>query len=152
MKTSRSDRSWDNGFIAGFLSAIILIGAFVYGQHAAYGSQKKNPPAYWVNTALKIGACEQPSGRSGKWNAVNWTNKKNHSFEGGMGMTNVLWDEFKRPGQPDSMADAKPMEQIAAAWRFYNWAEKTYPGYGYTGWGCSEIIGFRGFNPDGTWK
>lgn len=110
------------------------------------------PPQYWIDTALKIGRCEQPSGRPGKWASVNWKNETNYSFLGGMGMTNLLWATFKKRGQPERMSHATPMQQITAAWNFYLWAEKTYPGYGYTGWECSYTIGFRGFNGDGTWK
>jgi hypothetical protein len=67
-------------------------------------------------------------------------------------MTNVLWDIHKRKGQPEDMHQATPIEQVWASWRFYKWADKTYPGYGHTGWVCSSMIGFRGFNSDGSWK
>ena len=110
------------------------------------------PPKHWIKTALKIGKCEQPSGRKGAWAGVNWKNEKNYSFLGGMGMTLQNWGDFKRKGQPERMSDATPMEQVWAAWRLYSWAEKTYPGYGYTAWECSEMIGFRGFTRSHQWR
>lgn len=67
-------------------------------------------------------------------------------------MTLQNWADFKRKGQPERMSDATPMEQVHAAWRLYKWAEETYPGYGYTAWECSEMIGFRGFTRSHQWK
>ena len=115
------------------------------------------PPKHWIRTALRIGACEQPKPyAAGKkrygFAAINWKQSHNYSFKGGLGMTNVLWDTFKRKGQPEDMHQAKPMEQIWASWRFYQWAERTYPGAGYTGWECSHMIGFYGFKENGSWK
>jgi hypothetical protein len=110
------------------------------------------PPKHWIKTALKIAKCEQPSGRKGAWAGIAWKNEKNYSFLGGMGMTLRNWDDFKRKGQPERMSDATPMEQIWAAWRLYKWAEETYPGYGWTAWECSEMIGFRGFNRSNQWE
>lgn len=150
MATSRSDKQWGRGFICGVLFTCVIVVAFLWGQHSAYGAT--TPPKYWVDTALKIGACEQPSGRKGKWAAVAWKNEKNYSFLGGMGMTLANWDDFKRKGQPERMSDATPIEQVIAAWRLYKWAEKTYPGYGWTAWVCSEMIGFRGFTRSHQWK
>jgi hypothetical protein len=150
MRTSRSNQ-WDRGFICGVLFTCVIVGAFIWGQHTAYGAATA-PPQHWVDTALKIGACEQPSGRKGKWAGINWYQSHNHSFKGGLGMTNVLWDIHKRKGQPEDMHQATPIEQVWASWRFYKWADKTYPGYGHTGWVCSSMIGFRGFNSDGSWK
>ncbi len=153
--TSRSerDKAWGRGFLWGFGLALFLVICFVYGQRAtADGAAKKTPPKYWIETALKIGQCEQPSGRAGKWASINWKNETNHSFKGGLGMTNVLWDQFKRKGQPEDAHLATPMEQIWASWRFYLWANSEYPGAGHTGWECSKIIGFRGFTENGEWK
>ena len=131
-------------FLSSIACACVLLG--VAGQAQAA------PPKYWIETALKIGKCEQPSGRPGKWAGINWKNETNYSFKGGLGMTNALWDEFKLKGHPEDAHQATPMQQIVVAWRFYRWAEATYPGAGYTGWECSKMIGFYGFNADGTWK
>lgn len=131
-------------FLSSIACACVLLGFAGQAQAA--------PPKYWIETALKIGKCEQPSGRPGKWAGINWKNETNYSFKGGLGMTNALWDEFKLEGHPDDAHEATPMQQIAVAWRFYRWAEATYPGYGYTGWECSKMIGFYGFNKNGTWK
>lgn len=132
-------------FLSSVACACVLLGFTGQAQAA--------PPKYWIETALKIGKCEQPKpGGWGKWGSINWKNKTNYSFQGGLGMTNLLWDTFKKKGYPEDAHQATPMQQITAAWRFFLWAERTYPGYGYTGWECSEMIGFYGFNPDGTWK
>ena len=117
--------------------------------------KSKTPPAYWIRTALLIGYCEQPSGRGkrGSWSAVNWKNTKNYSFPGGLGMTRALYETFHKPGQPLIMSNATPMEQVAAAWRAYRWyASRFSEGYASTLWECSDIIGFNGFNPDGSWR
>lgn len=131
-------------------TSLFLLGALL--PELAEPRARTIPPQYWIDTALRIGACEQPSGRPGKWAGINWKNERNYSFQGGLGMTNLLWDTFKRHGQPDKMSSATPMEQIIASWRFYQWAERTYPGYGWTGWDCSRIIGFRGFTRSGAWR
>jgi hypothetical protein len=147
------------------IAAIILFLTTIFSPDIAYpregmakrSAKPKNPPAYWVRTALQIGKCEQPkSYPDGKprygYAAIDWHQSRNYSYKGGLGMTNLLWDMFKRKGQPEDMNQANPAEQIRASWRFYNWAEQKYPGAGYTGWECSNIIGFHGFNDDGSWK
>ena len=121
--------------------------------HANYKS--KIPPAYWIRTALLIGYCEQPSGRGkpGQWSAINWKNTKNYSFPGGLGMTRLLYTTFRHRGQPSLMANATPMEQVAVAWRAYRWyANRFGEGYAATMWDCDRIIGFNGFNTDGSWR
>ena len=122
----------------------------------AYANYKsKTPPAYWIRTALLIGYCEQPSGRGkpGQWSAINWKNTKNYSFPGGLGMTRLVYTTFRHRGQPSLMANATPMEQVAVAWRAYRWyASRFGEGYAATMWDCDRIIGFNGFNPDGSWR
>ena len=105
------------------------------------------PPHY--KTFIAIAKCEQPSRGGGGWHGIAWKQEYNYSFKGGMGMTTQNWLDFKRKGQPDNMAKATPVEQLWAAWRLYKWADKTYPGYGWTAWVCSPMVGFRG---EGTWK
>jgi len=105
------------------------------------------PPHYM--TFIAIAKCEQPSRGGGGWHGIAWKQEYNYSFKGGMGMTTQNWSDFKRKGQPDNMAKATPVEQLWAAWRLYKWADKTYPGYGWTAWVCSPMVGFRG---EGTWK
>ena len=110
-------------------------------------SKTEYPPHY--KTFIAIAKCEQPSRGGGGWHGIAWKQEYNHSFKGGMGMTTQNWMDFKRKGQPDNMAKATPVEQLWAAWRLYKWADKTYPGYGWTAWVCSPMVGFRG---EGTWK
>ena len=105
------------------------------------------PPHYM--TFIAIAKCEQPSRGGGGWHGIAWKQEYNYSFKGGMGMTTQNWMDFKRKGQPDNMAKATPIEQLWSAWRLYRWADKTYPGYGWTAWVCSPMVGFRG---EGTWK
>ena len=105
------------------------------------------PPHY--KTFIAIAKCEQPSRGGGGWHGIAWKQEYNYSFKGGMGMTTRNWMDFKRKGQPENMAKATPVEQLWAAWRLYKWANKTYPGNGYTAWECSPKIGFFG---EGTWK
>jgi len=105
------------------------------------------PPHY--KTFIAIAKCEQPSRNGGGWHGIAWHQEYNWSFRGGMGMTGLNWSDFKRKGQPDNMAKASPVEQLWAAWRLYKWANKTYPGNGYTAWLCSPLVGFSG---EGTWK
>jgi len=110
-------------------------------------SKTAYPPHY--KTFIAIAKCEQPSRGGGGWHGIAWHQEYNFSFAGGMGMTTQNWMDFKRKGQPDNMAKATPVEQLWAAWRLYKWADKTYPGYGWTAWECSPKVGFRG---EGTWK
>jgi hypothetical protein len=110
---------------------------------------KDNPYPPHYMTFIAIAKCEQPSRGGGGWHGIAWKQEYNWSFKGGMGMTTHNWRDFKRKGQPDNMARATPVEQLWAAWRLYQWAERTYPGYGWTAWECSPMIGFRG---EGTWK
>jgi hypothetical protein len=110
-------------------------------------SKTEYPPHY--KTFIAIAKCEQPSRGGGGWHGIAWHQEYNYSFKGGMGMTTQNWMDFKRKGQPDNMAKATPVEQLWSAWRLYKWADKTYPGYGWTAWECSPKVGFRG---EGTWK
>lgn len=106
------------------------------------------PPHY--ETWLKICKQEQPSGKHGKWASIAWRNTKNYSFLGGCGYTLLNWSTFKRSGQPATMDKATPLEQLWACERGWRWAERTYPGAGYTLWDVR--IGWTGFNKNGSWK
>ena len=50
-------------------------------------------------------------------------------------MTRLLWTNFKRKGQPDTMDKATPKEQLWAAHRFTVWVENNY-GNPWLGWDC----------------
>lgn len=166
-----ANRAFGRGFFVGFVSCAILVAAFIYGQRNAYGSEAPTPilvaktrpaattamsnptlridmakrPPHW-RTWVKIGRCEQP-GRG--WLGIAWHQTYNYGFPGGLGMTPLLWETFRRPSQRRvlSMASASPVEQLWAAERFWRWAERTYPGYGWTGWDCSRLIGWTTSDP-----
>jgi len=88
------------------------------------------PPTWRM--LVKIAQCEQP----GKgWKGVAWKNTKNYSFYGGMGMTNLNWETFKRKGQPERMSDASIVEQLWAAHRLGRWVKKNY-GNPWIAWTC----------------
>jgi len=111
-----------------------------------------NAPPPHLDAWLAIAKCEQPKpGGWGKWGSVNWTHDgPGVTFPGGLGMQTVLWELHRRPHMRHvkRMSAAPPIEQVWAAYRFWVWAEKTYPGYGWTGWECSSDIGWRTSNPD----
>lgn len=119
-------------------------------------------PRMW-RTLLRIGMCEQPK-RGVSWHdvrtdwdrfhAIAWHQNYNAGFPGGMGMTITNWLDFRPPSAKHIPTAnlATPKQQLWAAARLYAWAEREYPGAGFTAWDCSRIIGFRGFNKDGSWK
>ena len=129
--------------------SLMALVAFTPVMHArtlseARVAKTKYPP--FTPTWIKIAQCEQPG--SG-WRGIAWHQRHNYSFPGGLGMTPLLWTQFRRQSQKSvrSMADASPVEQLWAAYRFWRWAERTYPGYGFTGWECSRIIGWTTSDP-----
>ena len=134
-----------------FLIAALLLVAPTATAGAYPLLQTRSKPVYppHYKTFIAIAKCEQPSRGGGGWHGIAWKQEYNYSFKGGMGMTTQNWLDFRRKGQPDNMAKATPIEQLWSAWRLYRWAEKTYPGYGWTAWECSPKVGFRG---EGTWK
>ena len=145
----REHEAWGRGFIIGILFACALIAAFLIGQERAYGANRQALPPH-VDTWLAIAKCEQPKpGGYGKWGSVHWHQTHNYSFPGGAGMQTVLWRAHRRPHMRHlaTMDQASPIEQTWAMYRFWLWAERTYPGYGWTGWDCSKQIGWTTSNP-----
>lgn len=145
----REQRAWGRGFLWGFLTPCIIIAAFLIGQERAYGKPSSAPPPH-LDTWLAIAKCEQPKpGGWGRWGSVNWTQTHNHTFPGGGGMQTVLWQLHRRPHMKrvPTMDKASPLEQVWAMYRFWVWSERTYPGYGWTGWECSRVIGWTTSNP-----
>lgn len=148
---ARNERSFGKGFLAGFSLAVLLIVASLYGAskvEAATESRKTPPPH--LNTWLAIAKCEQPKpGGYGRWGSVNWHQTHNYTYPGGGGMTRILWTLHRRPHMKRvaTMDQASPLEQVWAMYRFWRWAEQTYPGAGYTGWECSADIGWTTSNP-----
>lgn len=177
----RNTHAWSRGFCIGFITACIIVALFLYGQREAYGSTRPAPrhgivamsnephgidtagwPPHW-RTWLRIGMCEQPK-RGISWmdvdtdverfRSIAWHQTYNHSFAGGLGFTAQNWRDF-RPHSArhiERMSDATPKQQLWAAERLYRWAERTYPGAGQTAWDCHRIIGWYGFNKDGSWR
>lgn len=146
----REQRAWGRGFGCGFALTCVLLAAFIIGQERAYGKPTNAPPPH-LDTWLTIAKCEQPKpGGWGKWGSVNWThNGPGVTFPGGGGMQTILWQLHRRPHMRNvaTMDKASPLEQVWAMYRFWVWAERTYPGAGYTGWECSRIIGWTTSNP-----
>lgn len=112
----------------------------------------KYPPQYGVY--VRIAQCEQPAPikykQHGRWPAdmrwgVWWRQTHNWSFRGGGGMQTYLWTQFRRPlmKRVATMDRAPIHEQLYAMHRLYVWAEKTYPGAGYTAWDCAKKDWFR---------
>ena len=175
----RNTHAWSRGFCIGFVSACILIAAFMYGERNAYGNERPAPrhgitvmsrhlsivdisrqnhwPRHW-RTWLRIGMCEQPK-RGISWHDVKtdkqrirsiaWHQTYNSSFPGGLGLTRLNWTDF-RPRSArhiDLMSNATPIQQLWAAERLWQWAERTYPGAGFTAWECSRVIGWTTSDP-----
>lgn len=143
-------REFAKGFYCGFALAVsALIIGFIGAGYANAAPTQKLPPH--ADTWLAIAKCEQPkSGGWGKWGSVDWHQTRNYTYPGGAGMTRLLWKLHKRTSQKhvETMDQATPLEQIWAMYRFWKWAEKTYPGAGYTGWECSADIGWTSSNPE----
>lgn len=167
------------GFIIGMILALALMLASIYfvgsaearslpDQHARSAmpherrsidmTQIRRVPFY--RTWLRVGMCEQPKPgiswldvRTDRQRvaAINWRHDgPGVTFPGGLGMTQTLWEQFRRSSQRRvaRMSRASIVEQLWSAYRFWRWAERTYPGYGYTGWDCSRIIGWTTSNPN----
>lgn len=81
---------------------------------------------------IRIAQCEQPGNG---WKGIAWSQTRNHSFKGGMGMTQANWDSFKRKGQPVTMDKATPKEQLWAAHRLAMWVKREY-GNPWLAWDC----------------
>ena len=122
----RNTHAWSRGFCIGFVSACILIAAFMYGERNAYGNERPAPrlgitlmsrhlsivdiarqnhwPRHW-RTWLRIGVCEQrkPSvdlstvhTDADRYRAIYWTNPGNR-FPGGLGFRPYNWLQFRPP-------------------------------------------------------
>ena len=112
------------------ISILFAVLALMLPNGKARHPDKIYPPTWHM--LVKIARCEQPGYG---WNGVAWHQTRNYSFAGGMGMTNLNWDTFKRKGQPDSMADATIIEQLWAAHRLGMWVKKKY-GDPWIAWTC----------------
>ncbi len=167
-RKAREAKIWDRGFIVGVLVAVACILIGLYSASLAQGASRPAPHAASSNsfagypphfrTWLRIGMCEQPK-RGISWHDVKtdkqrirsiaWHQTYNWSFAGGMGFTRLNWIDF-RPRSArhiDLMSDATITQQLWAAEKLWRWAERTYPGAGFTAWECSRVIGWTTSNP-----
>ena len=131
---------------------IVLIHAAVLAPLA--NAKKQLPPNF--ETWILIAKCEMPvkgvprytagNGRSA-WRGIAWNQTTNHTYNG-LGMTRQNWETFRRPSQKlVDVHEASPLEQLWSAQRLWQWANKTYPGNGWTAWECSRKIGWTTSNP-----
>lgn len=147
-------REFGKGFACGFALAVSTLIIGIIGADYANASTRQELPPY-ADTWLAIAKCEQPKPNGwGKWGSVDWHQTRNYTYPGGGGMTRILWTLHKRPSQKrvDTMDQATAVEQLWAMYRFWKWAEQTYPGAGYTGWECSTTIGWSSSNPKDATK
>jgi hypothetical protein len=165
---ARENRIWDRGFIVGVLVAVACILIGLYSASLAEGASRPAPrgalasvevyPPHY-RTWLRIGMCEQPK-RGISWidvktdkqriRSIAWHQTYNYSFAGGMGFTRLNWTDF-RPRSArniELMSGASVAQQLWAAERLWRWAERTYPGAGFTAWDCSRVIGWTTSNPN----
>lgn len=142
-------KSWHIWLVC-IVGLLLIAGCF---PSLAEPRSSKYPPKFGVY--VRIAQCEQPAPLSykkpnGRWPArmrwgVWWKQTHNYTFPGGGGMQTVLWRAHRRPKmrRVATMDKAPIHEQLWAMHRFYLWAEKTYPGYGYTGWDCAKKGWFK---------
>lgn len=135
------------------LAIIVLFLVAMCTPDLAYPKNKNYPPQYGVY--VRIAQCEQPAPESarlanGRWPAdmrwgVWWKQTHNESFLGGGGMQTYLWTQFRRPSMKrvETMDKAPIHEQLHSMHRLWVWAEKTYPGAGYTAWDCARKDWFQ---------
>ena len=166
-RKARENRIWDRGFIVGVLVAVACILIGLYSASLAQGASRPAPrgalasvevyPPHY-RTWLRIGMCEQPK-RGVSWHDVKtdkqrirsiaWHQTYNSSFPGGMGFTRLNFLTFRLPRDKNlaTMNLASPVDQMWAAERLWRWAERTYPGEGFTAWDCSRVIGWTTSDP-----
>ena len=171
----RERRAWGRGFTIGVFVTIILVASSLYAQHSAYGATRPAPaeakrhaartnlPPHY-QTWLRIGVCEQPKRGADlaliktdadRFRAIAFRQNYNHSFPGGMGMTRLNWETFRLPRDRHIplMSQASPVSQLWAAERLWRWANRTYPGNGWTAWpACARGMGWTSTNPKDALK
>lgn len=122
-------------------------------------------PPHWKAWIL-IGRCEMPVGAvpgyergehvdprakgGNRWLGVAWNQDWSTKFRGGLGFTQLSWETF-RPRSARHikyMSRATPIQQLWSAEILWNWANRTYPGNGWTAWECAGNLGWRTTNPD----
>ena len=109
-------------------------------------------PPHW-RTWILIGRCEMPvqaipGYRGNRWKGIAWNQTRNWSYNG-LGLTILNWETFRRSSQRHVDAhEATPLEQLWSAERLWRWANREYPGNGWTAWECSRMIGWTTSDPD----
>lgn len=122
-------------------------------------------PKHWKAWII-IGRCEMPAGavpgyyernhvdpqarRRSVWHGIAWAQDWSTKFRGGLGFTQLSWEMF-RPRSARHikyMSQATPIQQLWAAEILWTWANKTYPGNGWTAWECAGNMGWRTSDPN----
>jgi hypothetical protein len=120
----------------------------------AEAKNKNTLPPHWRQW-LKTCAAEQPKpGGWGTWGRINWRHGGSGiTYPGGCGFTRQNWNDHKRPGQPETMDQASPLEQLWACERIYTYYLRQSGSHRYaaTVWAANRTIGFRGFS-DEEWR
>jgi len=107
-------------------------------------------PPRW-RTWVAIGRCEQPGNG---WKGIAWTHDgPGVTFPGGLGFTTLLAEWYRPRDAHGRMSKWTPLQQLWAAERmFYAYAKQGGQAYAATLWDCSRVIGFYGFNLNGSWR
>jgi len=160
-------KAWGWGFTIGVLAGALIVAVFVNGQTALGATRPAVadrpaphalvlPPNY--RTWLRIGVCEQPKRGTDlaniktdadRFKAIAWKQNYNYTYPGGQGFTRLNWTTFRLPRDRHIplMSQASPASQMWASERLWRWANRTYPGNGWTAWDCSSKIGWTTTNP-----
>lgn len=156
-----SNRSFTRGFFIGILFVIIIGWLAIHAEQMAHASTRSmimsahaptphRLPPRW-RTWIKIGQCEQPGNG---WKGIAWKHDgPGVTFPGGLGFTLLLAEWYKPRDAKGRMSNWTPLQQLWAAERMYAaYAKRGGEAYAATLWDCSAVIGFHGFNADGSWR
>ena len=104
-----------------FIISFVFSSLFVASEAVA----SPKPVVSWQiwQATLKVHHCEEPA-----WNI------RGPVYSGGLGWRNDLWERFRAPWMPSSMADATPLEQ---AWALAHFISKDNGGYWPDQFSCS---------------
>ena len=172
---ANAKKAWNRGFTIGVLTGALIVAVFVVGQRDAYAATRPAPvearrhvaasslPPHY-RTWIRIGVCEQPKRGTDlatvktdadRFKSIAWKQNYNWSFPGGMGMTRQNWTTFRLPRDKHIplMSQASLVSQLWAAERLWSWANRKYPGNGWTAWpACARGMGWTSTNPKDALK
>lgn len=135
--------------LVGFVMAVPVVSARTPWVMRPHAKTPDRLPPRW-RTWIRIGQCEQPGNG---WKGIAWTHDgPGVSFPGGLGFTLLLAEWYKPRDARGRMSQWTPLQQLWAAERMFHAYEKHGQGYAATLWDCSAVIGFDGFNSDGSWR